>query len=60
MKKMKNKAMVDDFGHFDKEYDMAGTARAVGAVRPTVLPTVDELGSRLWGRRYREYGGRRG
>ena len=49
IKKMKIKAIDDDVGHFDKDCDMAGSARAVGAVRPTVLPTVDELGSRLWG-----------
>ena len=41
MKKMKNKAMVDNYGRFDKEFDMAGTVGAVGLRGFNVLRVKD-------------------
>ena len=43
MKKMKDNAIFGDTGRIDKEIDVAGTVKALGqgAVRPTVLPTVE-------------------
>jgi len=41
MKRMKDKAIVGNIGHFDNEIDMAGLARS-GATRVNVKPQYDE------------------
>jgi adenosylhomocysteinase len=41
MKRMKDKAIVGNIGHFDNEIDMAGLARS-GAARVNVKPQYDE------------------
>jgi adenosylhomocysteinase len=41
MKRMKDKAIVGNIGHFDNEIDMAGLAKS-GAVRVNVKPQYDE------------------
>jgi adenosylhomocysteinase len=41
MKRMKDKAIIGNIGHFDNEIDMAGLAKS-GATRITVKPQYDE------------------
>ncbi|MCC7242274.1 MAG: adenosylhomocysteinase [Acidobacteria bacterium] len=41
MKRMKDKAIIGNIGHFDNEIDMAGLAKS-GATRVTVKPQYDE------------------
>jgi adenosylhomocysteinase len=42
MRKMKDKAIVGNIGHFDNEIDMAGLAKMKGAKRVNIKPQVDE------------------
>ncbi|MCW5755315.1 MAG: adenosylhomocysteinase [Phycisphaeraceae bacterium] len=42
MKKMKNKAILGNIGHFDNEIDMAGLARVPGISRVNIKPQYDE------------------
>jgi adenosylhomocysteinase len=42
MRKMKNKAIVANIGHFDNEIDMAGLARVPGVVKTEIKPQVHE------------------
>jgi len=42
MKKMKDKAIVGNIGHFDSEIDMAGLAQCPGVRRETVKPQTDQ------------------
>jgi len=42
MKRMKNKAILGNIGHFDNEIDMAGLAKLPGVERRPVKPQVDE------------------
>ncbi len=42
MKRMKDKAIVGNIGHFDNEIDMAGLAKVPGIKRITVKPQTDE------------------
>jgi adenosylhomocysteinase len=43
MKRMKDKAIVGNIGHFDNEIDMAGLQRAKGVRRVTIKPQYDEF-----------------
>ncbi len=43
MRKMKDKAVVGNIGHFDNEIDMAGLQRAEGVRRVTIKPQYDEF-----------------
>ncbi|MCK6460941.1 MAG: adenosylhomocysteinase [Planctomycetes bacterium] len=43
MRKMKDKAIVGNIGHFDNEIDMAGLQRAKGVRRVTIKPQYDEF-----------------
>ncbi len=43
MRKMKDKAVVGNIGHFDNEIDMAGLQRAEGIRRVTIKPQYDEF-----------------
>ncbi len=42
MKRMKDKAIVGNIGHFDNEIDMAGLARVTGVRKTSIKPQVDE------------------
>jgi len=42
MKRMKDKAIVGNIGHFDNEIDMAGLKRVAGIERITIKPQYDE------------------
>jgi len=42
MKRMKDKAIVGNIGHFDNEIDMAGLAKVPGVRRVTIKPQYDE------------------
>ncbi len=42
MKRMKNKAIIGNIGHFDNEIDMAGLAKIPGIKRNTIKPQYDE------------------
>src|SRR5215472_3463971 len=42
MKKMKDKAIVGNIGHFDNEIDMAGLAKVPGIQRINIKPQYDE------------------
>jgi adenosylhomocysteinase len=42
MKRMKDKAIIGNIGHFDNEIDMAGLKRTVGIERITIKPQYDE------------------
>ena len=42
MKRMKDKAIVANIGHFDNEIDMAGLARIPGVVKTQIKPQVHE------------------
>ncbi|MDZ4754912.1 MAG: adenosylhomocysteinase [Phycisphaerae bacterium] len=42
MKRMKDKAIVGNIGHFDNEIDMAGLAKIKGVKRINIKPQVDE------------------
>ncbi|HRQ72589.1 MAG TPA: adenosylhomocysteinase [Phycisphaerales bacterium] len=42
MKRMKNKAIIGNIGHFDNEIDMAGLARLPGVRRNAIKPQYDE------------------
>jgi adenosylhomocysteinase len=42
MKKMKDKAIVGNIGHFDNEIDMSGLAKVKGVRRVNIKPQVDE------------------
>jgi len=42
MKRMKNKAIIGNIGHFDNEIDMAGLARLPGVRRNPIKPQYDE------------------
>ncbi len=42
MRKMKDKAIVGNIGHFDNEIDMAGLAKIKGAKKVNIKPQVDE------------------
>src|SRR5580765_6756133 len=42
MKKMKDKAIVGNIGHFDNEIDMAGLAKVPGVQRNQIKPQYDE------------------
>src|SRR5215831_6895068 len=42
MKKMKDKAIVGNIGHFDNEIDMAGLAKVPGVQRINIKPQYDE------------------
>ena len=43
MRKMKDKAIVGNIGHFDNEIDMAGLQRVPGIRRVTIKPQYDEF-----------------
>jgi len=43
MRRMKDKAIVGNIGHFDNEIDMAGLHRAKGVKRVTIKPQYDEF-----------------
>jgi adenosylhomocysteinase len=43
MRKMKDKAIVGNIGHFDNEIDMAGLQREKGVRRVTIKPQYDEF-----------------
>jgi adenosylhomocysteinase len=43
MRRMKDKAIVGNIGHFDNEIDMAGLQRAKGVKRVTIKPQYDEF-----------------
>ncbi len=43
MRKMKDKAVVGNIGHFDNEIDMAGLQRVPGIRRVTIKPQYDEF-----------------
>jgi adenosylhomocysteinase len=42
MKRMKDKAIVGNIGHFDNEIDMSGLAKVKGVRRVNIKPQVDE------------------
>ncbi len=42
MKRMKNKAIIGNIGHFDNEIDMAGLAKVPGIRRNPIKPQYDE------------------
>ena len=42
MKRMKDKAIIGNIGHFDNEIDMAGLESLPGMVKTTIKPQVDE------------------
>jgi adenosylhomocysteinase len=42
MKKMKDKAIIGNIGHFDNEIDMAGLSKGVSATRVAIKPQYDE------------------
>ena len=42
MRRMKNKAIIGNIGHFDNEIDMAGLKRVPGIERVTIKPQYDE------------------
>src|SRR3989454_1098704 len=42
MKKMKDKAIVGNIGHFDNEIDMAGLSKVAGVERINIKPQYDE------------------
>ncbi|MEM6456744.1 MAG: adenosylhomocysteinase [Acidobacteriota bacterium] len=42
MKRMKNKAIIGNIGHFDNEIDMAGLAKIDGVERVQIKPQYDE------------------
>jgi adenosylhomocysteinase len=42
MRRMKNKAIVGNIGHFDNEIDMAGLARTPGITKTEIKPQVHE------------------
>src|SRR5436309_3338217 len=42
MRRMKDKAIIGNIGHFDNEIDMAGLAREPGAKRVNIKPQFDE------------------
>ena len=42
MKRMKNKAIIGNIGHFDNEIDMAGLAKTQGIKRVNIRPQFDE------------------
>jgi adenosylhomocysteinase len=42
MKRMKDKAIIGNIGHFDNEIDMAGLAKFPGAERVNIKPQFDE------------------
>jgi adenosylhomocysteinase len=42
MRRMKNKAVVGNIGHFDNEIDMAGLAKLPGVEKKNVKPQYDE------------------
>jgi adenosylhomocysteinase len=42
MKRMKNKAIIGNIGHFDNEIDMAGLKKVSGIERITIKPQYDE------------------
>ena len=42
MKRMKDKAIVGNIGHFDNEIDMAGLAKVSGIARTEIKPQYDE------------------
>jgi len=42
MKRMKNKAIIGNIGHFDNEIDMAGLAKIPGIKRNNIKPQYDE------------------
>ncbi len=42
MKRMKDKAIIGNIGHFDNEIDMAGLAKAEGVRRVQIKPQFDE------------------
>ncbi|MGZ4610212.1 MAG: adenosylhomocysteinase, partial [Actinomycetes bacterium] len=42
MRRMKNKAIVGNIGHFDNEIDITGLQRTPGVRRNTIKPQVDE------------------
>ncbi|MBL9150091.1 MAG: adenosylhomocysteinase [Phycisphaerae bacterium] len=42
MKRMKDKAIVGNIGHFDNEIDMAGLAKLKGVKKVNIKPQVDE------------------
>ena len=42
MKRMKNKAIVANIGHFDNEIDMAGLAKVPGVTKTEIKPQVHE------------------
>src|SRR6266850_435557 len=44
MRKMKDKAIVGNIGHFDNEIDMAGLAKHPGVKRINIKPQFDERG----------------
>ncbi|MCL4813401.1 MAG: adenosylhomocysteinase [Vicinamibacteraceae bacterium] len=43
MKRMKDKAIIGNIGHFDNEVDMAGLARDPGVTRVNIKPQYDEF-----------------
>ncbi len=43
MKKMKNKAIIGNIGHFDNEIDMAGLMKIPGVERVNIKPQYDEF-----------------
>jgi len=43
MKRMKDKAIIGNIGHFDNEIDMAGLERTPGVRRETIKPQYDEF-----------------
>jgi adenosylhomocysteinase len=42
MRRMKNKAIVGNIGHFDNEIDMAGLAKTPGITKTEIKPQVHE------------------
>jgi adenosylhomocysteinase len=42
MKRMKNKAIIGNIGHFDNEIDMAGLKKVAGVERINIKPQYDE------------------
>ena len=43
MRRMKNKAILGNIGHFDNEIDMAGLESSADVTRTTIKPQVDEF-----------------
>ena len=43
MKRMKDKAIVGNIGHFDNEIDMAGLERSADVERINIKPQYDEF-----------------